>query len=428
MLNYYFEYMIPLFYLGQELSNRGILVDQAELEKVKKDLTAQVEAKRLEFDALAPGVNPRSYLQMGTLFYEVLKFPTQYSPKTGHLSVDKDAIKALERIHGKHPVLKCLLELREVEKMKSTYADVVLDATGRLHTVYLVTGTETGRFSSKKAEDDEGLNMQNLPEWFRRVLIADIGKELEEGDESQAEARIVAYLAGEEEMIKVFDDPERNIHKLNASKIFGIPEDKIEKNNDPRAPYGMAKKCTHGWDYLLGDRHAARITGKPVKEMEKHRLAYFKAYPNIAKLQDNVAKIALGNKTLITPFGRRRMFLGRPPKITEEGVLIPDDDLIRKMIAYVPQSTCTEYIKRGMLRATGRLGKGFPTLPLGTELLMDNHDAFLLQCYPEQKEEVRDIMRRCTCLPLPITDIFGKTRELTIPLDFKTGRNWGEMK
>lgn len=441
MLSYFHNYTMPLFCLGLEMSDRGVRADLELLNRYKTLLERGVAAKKERFEHLTQrevavvkkrkkgditevvlqGVNPSSPKQLMQWLYEELGLPKQYKldPKTHEkkLTTDKDAIETLvKKFHKKYPALRLLGGLKQAQKMLSTWAEVALGEDGRIRTTYLEL-TESGRFSSKKTDDDEGLNLQNIPPWFRGVFIPDEGKVFLEGDLSQAEARITAYLAGEEEMIVVFNDSKRNIHKLNVAKIFGIPEEQVVKDSRPTQPYGMAKRCTHGWDYRLGDRHAAQITGKLTKEMEKHRIAYFSAYPNLIKWHKFIDEIALGNKTLVTPFGRVRTFLGRPPKRNEAGELFPDADLVKKMTAWVPQSTCTEYIKRGMLRM-------LPLLPEGAEFLMDVHDAFLLQCWPKDVECCKEIARKCVEVPLPIKDIFGKMRCLVIQLEFKVLERW----
>jgi len=447
MLDYFNSYTMPLFALGLEMSECGVLADAKLLERFKQRLSIGVERKKERFEKLTirstikkkkhtrkgepwfedimveQGVNPASPKQLMAWLYEELKLPIQYTidqqTKQKRKTSNDEAVEKLGEKYGdKYLALRLLRWLRRASKMLSTYANVVLDADGRIHTIYQEV-TETGRFSSKKTEDDEGLNMQNLPPWFRGVLIPDPGKVLVEWDLSQAEARIVAYLAGEEDMIAVFSDPKRNIHKLNVSKIFGIPEDQVVKDSRPTQPYGMSKKCTHGWDYLLGDRHAAHITGKSVAEMAKHREEYYKAYPNIPKWHQFIRNISLSSKILITPFGRRRVFLGRPPKRNEAGQLFPDEDLVRKMVAWVPQSTCTEYLKRGMLRMQSYL-------PEGAEFLMDLHDGALLQCWPKDVEALKALIEVKTCVPLPIKDIFGKERLLTISAEISVGNRWGK--
>ena len=406
------------------MGQRGVRVDMEMLEKLKEEIGTKVATLQAQFDSFAPGVNPRSPKQMIKLLYEDLKLPAKINRMTKKVTTNEDAIKSLGKKYGKKfPVLQTLLDLREVAKMQGTYAEVALGKDGRLRTMYLITGTGTGRFSSKMAEDDEGekegLNMQNLPPWFREVIIPDEGKVFLEGDLSGAEARIVAFLSGEEEMIRVFEEG-RNIHKLNASKLFGIPEEQVAKDSSSDQPYGKAKRITHGFDYKLGAEHAAEIAGSSLAEMERLRAAYFRAFPNLFLWHKAIEQVSLTNRTLLTPYGRRRIFLGRPPKRKgKDGKIIPNEDLLRKMIAFVPQSTCTEYLKRGMLAAE-------PELPEGAEFLMDNHDGFLLQCFQKDLEAIEKLMRHKTCIPLLIRDILGKERMLTIPMETKSGYRWGE--
>lgn len=436
MLDYFHNYVMPLFHFGLDMGESGILIDPKVIGKFRLMLEKGVALKYARFEELTKrevlkpskskrnpgllsvieGVNPNSPLQVRKWLYEELKYPAMIDRNTKKLSTNEETIEKLCKQFGKdNPALRLLTWAKKSRKMLGL-AKVVL-VNGRLHTFFYVTGTESGRFSSKMTDDGEGTNLQNLPPWFRPCLMADPGFVLLEGDLSQAEARIVAYIAGEREMIYVFEDPKQSIHKLNAAKIFDLPIDKIVKDSRPTQPYGMAKRCTHGWDYMLGDRHAAEITGLTQREMAKHRTSYFRAYPNLLRWHKFIEDTALASKRLVTPFGRVRVFLGRPPKRNDEGELFPDNNLVRKMVAWVPQSTCTEYLKRGLLRSK-------PSLTPGAKFLLDTHDGFLLQCRPEYLKEQAMCIKKNMCVPLPIRDIFGKERKLTIPIELKTGTHW----
>ena len=66
-------------------------------------------------------------------------------------------------------------------------------------------------------------------------------------------------------------------------------------------------------------------------------------------------------RILTTPFGRRRMFFGRW-----------GPDLVREAYAYIPQSTVSDLINQGIIRA-------WPALPQGWEIMMQVHDSVMLQ-------------------------------------------------
>ena len=168
MLNYFFQYTMPLFHLALELSERGVLVDREVLTKFREKLTIGVEKKRLRFEKLTErlvekkkkvkkvevieqvmqGVSASSPVQLMKWLYDELQLPKQFAGRgtDARVTSNKEAIEILGAKYGKqYPALNLLRWLRKAEKMLSTYAEVVLDENGRLHTIYLVTGTETGR-------------------------------------------------------------------------------------------------------------------------------------------------------------------------------------------------------------------------------------------------------------------------------------------
>ena len=76
--------------------------------------------------------------------------------KTGYST----AADILEKLAAEHPIVKDILEYRQLAKLKSTYADglaAVIESDGRIHSTFNQTITATGRISSTEP------NLQNIP-------------------------------------------------------------------------------------------------------------------------------------------------------------------------------------------------------------------------------------------------------------------------
>lgn len=99
---------------------------------------------------------------------------------------------------------------------------------GRLPIMLNYYGAHTGRFSG-----GDKLNLQNLPSrggnnTLRRALRAPKGQVLVASDSSQIEARLVAYVAGQEDLVEAFRD-KRDPYCEFASEVYGRPITKADK-------------------------------------------------------------------------------------------------------------------------------------------------------------------------------------------------------
>jgi len=85
-----------------------------------------------------------------------------------------------------------------------------------------------------RAGGEEGINMQNLPRGgaLRKSLAAPPGHTVVTCDSAQIEARVVAYLAGQTDLVQDFRD-RKDIYSLFASDIYGTPIDRKLKETGP---------------------------------------------------------------------------------------------------------------------------------------------------------------------------------------------------
>ena len=76
----------------------------------------------------------------------------------------------------------------------------------------------------------KGGNVQNIPvrtaegKMVRRLFKPDPGLELTGADGEQAEAREVAWMAGDTRLIELFQTPGYDVHWAEAKRLFDIPK------------------------------------------------------------------------------------------------------------------------------------------------------------------------------------------------------------
>lgn len=127
------------------------------------------------------------------------------------------------------PVVQTLVTARLGLKstLEETRTKRLIDVSrrGRLPIMLNYYGAHTGRFSG-----GEKLNLQNLPRGgaLRNALRAPEGHKIISCDSSQIEARMVAYLAGQADLVQQFREG-RDVYSEFATKFYGRPVSKADK-------------------------------------------------------------------------------------------------------------------------------------------------------------------------------------------------------
>ena len=142
----------------------------------------------------------------------------------------------------------------------------------------------TGRWGGS-----DKINLQNLPSRganagkIKNAIEAPEGYVMIDSDSSQIEARVLAWLAGQDDLVEDFREG-RDVYKIMASAIYGKPEDEITKEER-----FMGKTVVLGCGYGLGAvkfRNALGIQGIDITQdmADTIILAYREKYPAITAL------------------------------------------------------------------------------------------------------------------------------------------------
>ena len=179
-----------------------------------------------------------------------IKPPMKTSPTTGErIPAFGKSDKGWHRLMAEHPELSHLWAGRMIVKsrIKETRAQRFLDAAGAddyLSVPLRYYAAHTGRFGGT-----EKLNMQNLPrgDELRKCLMAPPGHLLYVADLSNIEARMLAWFAGQDELVEQFRRGD-DIYSNFATKIYGRP---INKRDDPTERF-VGKTAILGLGYGMG--------------------------------------------------------------------------------------------------------------------------------------------------------------------------------
>ncbi len=250
VLEFYNKYVHPLLPILMDVQMNGVKIDNDVRIEAIKEYEEETESLQKKLDgAVGRIVNVNSPKQLAELLYKDLGLPTKYKRGTTRVTTDEMAIQELASKYNS-PVFDIILRIRHNVKLLGTYLKGNVSDDGRIRCSYVIGGTETGRLSSRKSVFGSGTNLQNIPPGVcRRMFVPDDGMVFMETDLSQAEARIVAYLAEEPMMIEVFEGG-GDIHQLTADSLpIGFEPSGSAYENVPNPRRLFAKKHVHAFNY-----------------------------------------------------------------------------------------------------------------------------------------------------------------------------------
>lgn len=162
--------------------------------------------------------------------------PTKISPTTGKLTYafakNDEEFKALLEHDNEDVQALVAARLGTKSTLEETRTQRFIDIAkrGKLPVPIRYCAAHTTRFGG-----DDKINLQNLPSRganggkLKKAIIAPKGHVVIDADSAQIEARVLAWLAGQDDVVETFRKGE-DVYKKMASAIYGIPEDQITKD------------------------------------------------------------------------------------------------------------------------------------------------------------------------------------------------------
>ena len=273
----YEEIEKPIIHIVKEMENYGILIDKKYFEKLSDEYHKKLDILTKKIYKIAgTEFNINSPKQLGEVIFGKMGMKTGKKRNAGRSFSTKVSI--LEELEEDNPIIKEILAYRELQKLLSTYIDVIpkmAGEDGRLHAKFLQNGTTTGRFSSQNP------NLQNLPiktelgKKIRDGFIAQKGYKLAAFDYSQIELRVVAMLSGDKKMTQIFRE-KKDIHAGVASFVFGVPIENVDGEMRRRA-----KVINFGIIYGMGISALRKNLGGSREEAQKFYDNYFNQFSGV---------------------------------------------------------------------------------------------------------------------------------------------------
>ena len=322
------DFLWKEFYLDQEINDRGILVDMQLADKAigldakaKEELTAEVQK-------LTGVENPNSVYQLLD-WLETQGYKSDSLGKTQVLELIKTAKEPVKS------VLQMRLQLSKSSVKKYTAMKNTACSDNRARGMFSFYGaSRTGRWAGRNVQ------LQNLPQnhlpdltearelvkyssfediqmlyddvpdtlsqLIRTAFIPRQGMKFIVADFSAIEARVIAWLAGEEWRMKAFANGE-DIYCASASKMFGVPVVKHGENGHLRQK-GKISELACGFGGSVGAMKAMGADSLGLSDTELKQIVtdWREASPHITEFWwavDRAVKKAVKEKTATKTHG-----------------------------------------------------------------------------------------------------------------------------
>lgn len=417
------------------IERRGVFVHREDLEAGAEHVAEELERIRDELMQYVPeevaesdvNFNPSNFLRW--FLFDHLGFPIISMGKVGP-SVSESVLSHLADTNP-HPVLELLQQRVKWQKFQSSffnpYRELITDDS-RLHTVFKLHGTVTGRLSSGKEDPDKvtgskksamrGINLQQVPRdpLVRGVFGAAPGWVFVEADYSQIELRIAAEISGERTLRQLYAQGQ-DVHMAMAMKMTGKPASKVTKEERKKAKavnfgflYGMGpgKFVSTAWD-----NYGVKVT---LEEAQQARAAFFQQFPMLQKWHAQQRRLAHRNQRVQSPIGRIRHL---PDIVSREKGVVGEAE--RQAINSPVQAMASDLCLLSLVLLDRAFRKrGLRAAPIGTV-----HDAINFEVPLDELETVLPLIKKTMENP-PLQRLFGWSPSIPIVADIGVGRAWGK--
>ena len=417
---------MPLVPVLVKMQRDGVAIDTDALAPMSVEMGEQIDAIRQSmYDTVGHEFNLNSPKQLGDVLFNELYLPPTRKTPSGGFTTNAAALDGLKEFldsgnaEGVDPkayqVLDMVLEYRQLSKLKSTYVDalptLVNPNTGRIHTEFKQTGSDTGRLSSTEP------NMQNIPvrtELGRRVRSAFVAENapdwtLLSADYSQIELRILAHYSRDEGLMAAFLNGE-DIHAATAASVYGVAISDVD--SEMRR---VAKIMNFGVLYGLSPFGIRQQTGFSAEEGKAFIDTYFTNYPGI---QGYIA----GIKEQVKQDGYVETLMGRRRRINEvHSSNFHTRAAGERMAVNMPiQGTAADIVKIAMINIQQRMG----ALGMRSKMILQVHDELIFEVPRDELGHMQAIITEL--MPTAVPPHVGF--EVPLEVEMKVGDNWGDME
>lgn len=393
---------MPLQQTLMDVEYRGVQIDINHLNNIEKQNNKILEDKLtvIRGQIGEPNFNVNSTQQLAWLLFDKLKLKPLRITDSGAPATDKAVFNKYAK---KNKVLQDILNFKKKRTENSTFVTGLrkeLDSNNKVHTSYLLHGTDSGRLSSQKP------NLQNISrdKNVKNLYIPEGDKVMIQCDLSQGEFNAWAACSQDAKMLNDIKNG-LDIHRTVASKVWNMKPEEVTKELRT-----YAKRVVFGLMYGISISGAAKLVGCSDAEAQRIQDIFFGMYPKAAAWLRNIPVVAKTQGYLRTVFGRKRRFshLFNHPL---QGIRNYAERVAKN---FTFQSIVADITARNMINLKPYLDS------VGARIILTVHDSIIVQCDKDKAEEISKEMMKIVTQPVP--NYHG-----IIKCDIEVGTSWGHL-
>ena len=420
--DFFFNFVMKAYPLYYQMNLNGLKIDfEKKAELIVKYLKWWREEQEKFNHLCGKPTNVKSAPQIKELFLK-------YGLKLKSTGAD-DLINYLvtDNAGDAEKLMRSVILIRKIRDNYRRYIYVHPDLDMRMRTFFKQDGTETGRTSTGLL--DPPIRPFNVGKAFQTITkhgnvgtdvryqyVPDPGYCFVEVDSAQAEARVVALLAEDYELLEKLKDSKFDMHNYTLPMVFPGEDWSKERRQ-------MSKTVRHAGNYdiqayqlvktIQTDAYAyGELKYISMKFAEEVLYNFHAANPKTRRnFHTQVIDFIFENHFITTPQGRKRTFYSEL-----------NEQTYKEAYAFIPQATVSDNIKLTMI--------DFYKERPDVKLLMELHDGLL---YLVKVEEVQTVAKRLIELmerPINFKKCsLSRDYDLVIPAEASVGyNNWKEME
>jgi DNA polymerase len=434
----------PLFHVDDALLQERLIDLQEEKMELLHTLMDRLQCKDEEEVRKKLASNKQFAAVLEGLGVEV---PMKVSPRTGKdtyaLAKNDEGFLALTEYENEFVQHLCAVRLGTMSTLEESriqrFIDIGKRNKGRLPIPLKYYGAHTGRWAGS-----DKVNFQNLPsrdkkkKTLKNAVIPPDDFVVINCDSSQIEARVLVWLAGQEDVTQQFANGE-DVYSAFASKIYERP---ISKENPVERFVG--KTCILGLGYGTGAlklQHTLKTSPPGAIVTEAEAKSYVDTYRDandkvIQLWRDGdkvIADLAYWGNTKPYTYGKHKCL-----KVTKEGITLPNGLMIRypelKKDTEESKTRYTYKSRKGPVSIWGgslveNVVQALARIVVGEQMLkiqeryrvaLTVHDAAVILVPESEKDEALAYIVECMSVPP------DWARGLPVACEAKYGHSYGE--